>query len=223
MPPGDQWLDAIWPRVRTHLPAAPARVLDLGCGPLGGFVPFLRAEGYDAVGVDPKAPDAPGYLRTEFEHAELPDDVDAVVASTSLHHVADPAHVIERIADVLAPGATAVVVEWAWEEFDTQTAEWAFARLRASDDGSWLNRRHGEWRESGGDWPSYFRSWAEAHGLHPAGTLVPLLDARLQRCALSRGPFLFADLVDTSEADEQAAIDASRIRPLRIDYVGARA
>jgi len=223
MPPGDQWLDSIWPRVRAHLPAAPARVLDLGCGPLGGFVPFLRAEGYDAVGVDPKAPDAGGYLRTEFEQAELPRDVDAVIACASLHHVTDPAQVIGRMTDVLAPGATAVVIEWVWEEFDTQTAEWAFRRLRTSDDPGWLNRRHDEWRESGGDWPSYLRSWAEAHGLHRADKLVPLLDARLQRRALGRGPFLFADLADTSEADEQAEIDAGRIRPLRIDYVGARA
>jgi SAM-dependent methyltransferase len=220
---GDRWLDATWPRVRAHLPPAPARVIELGCGPVGGFVPFLRADGYDAVGVDPKAPDAPDYLRTEFEHAELPHDVDAVVACTSLHHVADPADVIERICDVLAPGATAVVVEWAWEEFDARTAEWAFARLRTSDDGGWLNRRHAEWRTSGEAWPSYLRSWAEAHGLHPAGTLVPLLDARLERRALSGGPFLFADLADTSEADEQAAIDAGDIRPLRIDYVGVRA
>jgi len=220
---GDRWLDATWPRVRTHLPAAPARVIELGCGPRGGFVPFLRAEGYDAVGVDPKAPEAPGYVRTEFEHAELPHDADAVVACTSLHHVTDPAHVIDCIAAVLAPGGTAVVVEWAWEEFDTQTAEWAFARLRTSDDGGWLNRRHEEWRASGEAWPSYLRSWAKEHGLHPAGSLVPILEARLQRRSLSAGPFLFADLADTSEADEQAAIDAGRIRALRLDYVGARA
>jgi SAM-dependent methyltransferase len=220
---GDRWLDATWSRVRTHLPAAPARVIELGCGSLGGFVPFLQAEGYDAVGVDPKAPDAPDYLRTEFEHADLPDGVDAVVACTSLHHVSDPAHAIERMADVLAPGGTAVIVEWAWEEFDTQTAEWAFARLRTSDDGGWLNRRHEEWRTSGEAWPSYLRSWAEGHGLHPAGDLVPLLDARLERRTLSRGPFLFADLADTPEADEQTAIDEGRIRPLRIDYVGVRA
>lgn len=223
MASGNRWLDATWPRVRAQLPAAPARVIELGCGSLGGFVPFLRAEGYDAVGVDPKAPDAPGYLQSEFEHAELPEDVDAVVACTSLHHVVDPAHVIERIADVLAPGATAVVVEWAWEEFDTQTAEWAFARLRTPGDGGWLNRRYDEWRTSGGAWPSYLRSWAEGHGLHPAGALVPLLDARLERRALTRGPFLFADLADTSEADEQAEIDAGHIRPLRIDYAGVRA
>jgi SAM-dependent methyltransferase len=220
--PGDQWLDAIWPRVRVHLPPAPACVIELGCGPLGGFVPFLRAEGYDAVGVDPKAPDAPGYLRTEFEDAELPHDVDAVVACTSLHHVEQPAQVIARMSDVLASGGAAVVVEWAWEEFDAHTAEWSFERLRTTDDPGWLHRRRDEWRASGEEWPSYLRSWAEEHGLHQAGKLVPLLDARLQRRALTRGPFLFADLAGTSEADEQAAIDAGHVRPLRIDYVGGR-
>jgi 2-polyprenyl-3-methyl-5-hydroxy-6-metoxy-1,4-benzoquinol methylase len=39
------------------LPAPPARVLEIGCGPLGGFVPMLRASGYDATGVDPRAPE----------------------------------------------------------------------------------------------------------------------------------------------------------------------
>src|SRR5436305_2888383 len=123
MAPGAKWLDAIWPHVRVQLPAAPALVIELGCGPVGGFVPFLRAEGYDAVGVDPKAPEAPDYVQTEFEHAELPRDVDAVVACTSLHHVAQPAHVIERMADVLASGGVAVVVEWAWEEMGVQWGE----------------------------------------------------------------------------------------------------
>ena len=223
MASGDLWLDAIWPHVRVHLPAAPARVIELGCGSLGGFVPCLRAEGYDAVGVDPKAPEEPGYLRADFERAELPREVGAVIACTSLHHVADPAQVVEGMTKVLAPGGTAVVVEWAWEEFDSQTAEWSFERLRTSDDGGWLNRRHDEWRTTGEEWPTYLRAWAEGHGLHRVATLIPLLDARLQRRALTRGPFLFADLEDTTEAHEQAAIDAGRIRPLRVEYVGVRA
>jgi hypothetical protein len=53
--------------VHAQLPAAPARVIELGCGPLGGFVPMLRSSGYDALGVDPQAPDEAGYRRVEFE------------------------------------------------------------------------------------------------------------------------------------------------------------
>jgi hypothetical protein len=48
------------------------------------------------------------------------------------------------------------------------------------------------------------------------------LDERLERRLLSYGPYFFADLADTSEADEQRAIDAGRIRATRIDYVATR-
>jgi hypothetical protein len=41
MTPDDRWLAAVWPFVRRQLPSAPARVLEVGCGPLGGFVPAL--------------------------------------------------------------------------------------------------------------------------------------------------------------------------------------
>ena len=47
---------------------------------------------------------------------------------------------------------------------------------------------HQEWRTSGQEWPTYLQSWAEGHGLHQSAKLVPLLDARLQRRALSRCP-----------------------------------
>ena len=57
MTPAARWLDTLWPLIRTRLPAAPARVVEVGCGSLGGFVPMLRAHGYDAVGIDPQAPD----------------------------------------------------------------------------------------------------------------------------------------------------------------------
>src|SRR5436190_24376600 len=138
MTPGERWLAATWPFVRSGLPTLPARVVDLGCGPLGGFVPMLRAGGYDAVGIDPQAPEEAHYQRIEFERADLPQQVDAVIASTSLHHVADPAQVIDRMTGTLIGGGAVVVVEWAWEKFDEQTAEWCFKRLGAdtNQDGS---------------------------------------------------------------------------------------
>jgi SAM-dependent methyltransferase len=161
MTPGERWLTATWPVVRACLPAAPARVVEVGCGPLGGFVPMLRANRYDAVGIDPRAPDDAHYRRIEFEHAELPRQVDAVVASTSLHHVADPAQVIDRITNTLKSGGTLVVVEWGWERFDQHTAEWCFERLRPNDEAGWLHRRRDEWLASSHAWPSYVRGWAE--------------------------------------------------------------
>jgi SAM-dependent methyltransferase len=222
MTPRERWLAAIWPFVRDSLPAAPARVLDVGCGPLGGLVPVLRRDGYDAVGIDPQAPDEEHYQRVEFEHAELPENVDAVVLSTSLHHVADPAQVIDRVDGVLASGGVAIVVEWAWEDFDRPTADWCFERLRPDDEPGWLHRRYDEWLASDEEWTSYVRGWAEREGLHRGDLLVRLLDERFERRRLSYGPYYFADLADTTSEDERTAIDAGAIRPNRIEYVGAR-
>src|SRR5437764_7660461 len=101
MTPGERWLAATWPFVRSGLPTPSARVVDLGCGPLGGFVPMLRAGSYDAVCIDPQAPEEAHYQRIEFERADLPQQVDAVIASTSLHHIADPAQVINRMTGTL--------------------------------------------------------------------------------------------------------------------------
>src|SRR5438046_8893300 len=107
----ERWLATLRPIVRDRLPAPPAGVVEIGCGPLGGFVPMLRAKGYDAVGIDPQAPEEPHYLRIEFERAELPPQVDAVVASTSLHHVPDPTDVIDRITSTLTSGGAVVTAE----------------------------------------------------------------------------------------------------------------
>jgi SAM-dependent methyltransferase len=222
MTPGERRLATLWPLVRRRLPAPPARVVEIGCGPLGGFVPMLRADRYDAVGIDPQAPEQPHYQRLEFERAELPSQVDAVVASASLHHVADPTDVIDRITSTLTSGGTVVVLEWAWEKFDEQTAMWCFERLGPDDRGGWLHRRRDDWLASGLGWPSYLSDWAEHDRLHPGEVLVRLLDERFERRLLTHGPYFFSDLVGTTEADEQAAIDAALIQPTRIDYVGTR-
>src|SRR5919204_3468101 len=68
----ERWLTAAWPFIATALPPAPAPVLDLGCGPLGGFAPALRQAGYQAIGVDPEAPSDLDYQRLPFEDYRPP-------------------------------------------------------------------------------------------------------------------------------------------------------
>src|SRR5215469_5355078 len=126
MTPDERWLAATWPFVRSQLPAPPAAVIEVGCGPLGGFVARMRSGGYDAVGVDPDAPDGPAYHRVEFESHEIREPARAVVACTSLHHVADVGAVLDRIAAALVPRGSLVVIEWARERFDEASARWCF-------------------------------------------------------------------------------------------------
>ena len=172
------------------------------------------------IGVDPQAPADGDYRRSEFEHVDLPAGFDAVVASTSLHHVADPAKVIARVASMLANGGMLVVIEWAWEDFDEPTARWCFARLGPHENAGWLHRRREEWAGSDQSWDAYLQSWVENEQLHSASALIGLLDQRFDRQYVSRDPYFFPDLAETSEEDELAAIEAGEIRATRVDYVG---
>jgi SAM-dependent methyltransferase len=222
--PDERWLAAVWPFVRASLPTAPASVVDIGCGPLGGFVPFLERAGYQATGVDPEAPLGPSYRQVEFERYDLPGPVDAVVACTSLHHVADLGAALDLVEAALAPGGVAVVVEWARERFDEATARWCFARLPEAngDHPGWLRNRQAEWLGSGQPWDAYLRSWEQAEGLHSGQAILDGLDARLDSRLITYGPLFFPDLDGISEADEQAAIDRGLIQANRIQYAGRR-
>jgi SAM-dependent methyltransferase len=226
MAPDDRWLAAAWPFVRGRLPPAPARMLEVGCGALGGFVPALLDAGYQAIGVDPEAPEGPNYQRTEFERYDPPWPVDCVVASLSLHHVADLDAALDRVKDLLVPGGALVVVEWAWERFDEPTAQWCFARLAPpapETEPGWLHKHQQRWSASGQSWESYLRDWATAEGLHPGEQILRGLETRFTREHAADAPYLFADLAETGETEEQAAIDAGQIQAIGIRYTATRA
>ncbi|MEP6666243.1 MAG: methyltransferase domain-containing protein [Nocardioidaceae bacterium] len=218
-----RWLTSTWPFVREHLPPPPGQILEIGCGPLGGFVPALRSEGYDAIGIDPEAPEGSDFQRTEFERHEVTRPPDAVVACTSLHHVADLADVVGRIASALVPGGTLVVVEWAWERFDENTAKWCFEHVPADgadDHPSWLQRHREDWAASGQSWTSYLRGWVHEERMHSGLDIVRALRARFDTHLLTDGTYFFADLDGVTPASEQDAIDARHINACGIRYVG---
>jgi SAM-dependent methyltransferase len=223
MTPEERWLGSLWPTVRAGLPQPPALVVELGCGPQGGFVPMLRAAGYDGTGVDPEAPPGPEYAQAEFEDYDLGRPADAIVACVSLHHVADLGAALGKIESALRPGGALVVVEWARERFDEGTARWCFERLAEPDgDHGWLAELRAGWQDSGQPWDEWIQSWAAAERLHSGHGILAELDRRFDARPASYGPYFFPDLAGTSEADEQAAIDAGRISANRIQYLGRR-
>jgi hypothetical protein len=61
-----------------------------------------------------------------------------------------------------------------------------------------------------------------AEGLHAGRDILDGLNARFDCQAVAYGPYYFADLAGTSEADEQAAIGSGLIQANRIQYVGRR-
>jgi hypothetical protein len=58
--------------------------------------------------------------------------------------------------------------------------------------------------------------------LHTGQAILRALDARFNRRLCRFGPYFFADLGDTSQAEEQAAIDAGQIQATGIWYAGGR-
>jgi SAM-dependent methyltransferase len=221
--PHRPWLASVWPFVSDQLPATPATVLEIGCGSVGGFVPAMLAAGYDAVGVDPEAPEGPAYRGMPFEEYESTQPVDCVIACTSLHHVNDLDQVLDQVAITLASGGALVVVEWAWEHFDEGTARWCFSRLGTPAPDSahgWLHRHRDNWVASGQPWDAYLSAWATEEGMHPSQRIMRGFAGRFEAQVLAYGPYFFADLADTTEADELAAIEAGRIRATGIRYVG---
>jgi hypothetical protein len=216
-----RWLAATWPFVRQHMPPPPCRVVDLGCGRLGGFVPALRAEGFDAQGVDPEAPVGPHYHPFRFEDYDAGQPAAAMVASTSLHQVSDLDTVVDLIAQRLDPDGVLVVMDGAWERLDEATAKWCFDRL-ADDEPNWLHQRRNEWLTSGESWDVYFDRWARTEGFHTGRDILVSLATRFDTRLLAEGTFLFPDLGGVSAVDEQAAIDSGRIQAVAFRYVGRR-
>jgi SAM-dependent methyltransferase len=227
MTAGEIWLAAMWPFVRGQLPGPPAAVIELGCGEAGGHVPALLDAGYQAVGIDPEAPAGDSYLAIPFEQYRPGQPVDAVLASLSLHHVANPGEVLDQVAGLLRPGGTLVVIEWGWDTLDEATARWCFGqRLRDAADkgdeehGTWLGHLREQWLDSGQPWPDFIRGWAQGHGLHPMTAIEAALAGRFTAIHYSRGPYYFTELADTGPDGEQAAIDAGQIRAGCLRYAG---
>ncbi len=223
----DGWQASVTHFVLDHLPGPGARVLEIGCGSTGELALALGDAGYEVIAVDPQAPAGPNFRRETFESFSDAGEFDAIVASLSLHHVADPPLVLDKAAGLLASTGSLIVIEWAWERFDDATAQWCFARLPpvSGHDPGWLQRTRDDWERSRVEresFRSYFRRWAASEGLHPSQQTLVDVRARFTERLFAWGPYFYRDLGDTSQADEQAAIDAGTIQATGWRFVGHR-
>jgi SAM-dependent methyltransferase len=217
-----RWLAAQWSLISTALPRPPARLLEIGCGAAGGIVPAALTAGYEAVGVDPQAPDAPMYRRVPFEEFEPRSAFDAVVSVQALHHLPDLRQAFERVDSMLADDAVLVIVEWAWERIDERTARWLFGQLPADGGIGWAGERRASWQASGQPWDQYRDEWARGHGLHTWHAVETALQTRFAAVSQAAVPSLFGDVAEISESAERAAIDAGQIAATGVHWIGRR-
>jgi SAM-dependent methyltransferase len=105
------------------LPAAPARIADLGCG-TGTLTRLLSDEGYAVDGLDfspamiqrarAKVPDARFVIGDAAEPGLEPAEYDAVLTRHVLWAMPDPEAAVASWARLLAPGGILVLVEGHW-------------------------------------------------------------------------------------------------------------
>jgi SAM-dependent methyltransferase len=180
--------------VLSELPPAPARVLEVGCGE-GELAFALARAGFDVLAIDPEPPDGPLFRRTTIEELDEPGPFDAVVASRSLHHVADLAVALDKFVELLRAGGLVVIDDFGWERLEDASAKRVGIALE-------------EWRD-------------EHDHLHTCEAMLSELDARFNRRSFSWEPYLYREARQAlTEDDERGLIASDQLAPLGFRYVG---
>ncbi len=113
--------------VRSSLPQAPSRILEIGAG-LGELASVLDAAGYEVTAIDPAA--EPGSHVQPVALIDVSGQFDAAVAVVSLHHVDPLEESCSHLARLVVPGGLLVIDEIDSDRYDERAANW------------WLGQRH---------------------------------------------------------------------------------
>jgi SAM-dependent methyltransferase len=185
----------------AHLPPAPTRVLEVGCGS-GELAHALDAAGYRVLAIDPAAPEGTIFRRVRLEELEEPGPFDGVVASFSLHHVHDLGAGLDRIAKLLGLDGRLVVDEFGWDLFNLPTATWLAEQERMTPE-------------------ELLAQWNDEHaGLHGYEVMRRELDRRFEQLLLTPEPYFYRSSYGTDETAERALIDEGAIAAIGFRYVG---
>jgi len=184
---------------------SPRRVLEIGCGD-GKLALALARVGHDVVAIDPDAPAGAIFRRVALEEFAASAPFDAVVASLSLHHIADLEATVDKVAALLVPEGTFVVNEFAWERLDGRAAGWTAERLGDVDA------------------PAVEAQWEREHrGLHTGRAVLAALEQRFGRLRFDWVPYIARMLRQPdAEADEARAIAAGTLAPVGFRWIGRR-
>ena len=203
--------------LRSQLPSAPARVLEIGCGP-GDLARALAGAGHDVTAIDPEAPDGPIFRRVRLEEFSSERRFDVVVASVALHHVDDLAAALEKVTQLLRPAGLLVLEEFAKERLEGATARWYYHQRHA------LAAVGREDAALSGDFDAWKREWENEHaGIHAAGAMRRELDHRFAERLFSWVPYLYDyRLDDALEPLERKLIASGEVQATGFRYVGQR-
>ena len=186
------------------LPAAPARVLEVGAGD-GSLAAALGEAGYDVVAIDPGS-EVASVRAVSLHELDAPEgSFDAAVSVVAMHHVNPLRESCARLAEVMRAGGTLVLDEFDVERFDEAAARWLLAH----------HNPHGRTAE---DVIADLR-----HHCHPLRAVVDELAAWFELANPVRGPYLYRfDLPPQVRSDEERMIEAGQLPATGARIVGHR-
>jgi SAM-dependent methyltransferase len=197
--------------VETHLPPAPGRVLEVGCG-RGDLARAVAGLGYRVTAIDPEAPAGAIFQAVSLEEFSDPGPFDAVLSSLALHHIPDLRGALAKIQRLLRPGGRLIVNEHAWDRLDEPTARWYLEQRSKTDPDAPGSHGHclDEWE-------------ADHAGLHTSVAMRSELDRCFEERFFVWTPSLNRELGDAvDERAELALIEAGAIQATGFRYVGER-
>jgi SAM-dependent methyltransferase len=202
------WLAAITHRFLVGVLPEGSRVLEVGCG-RGHVARLLGADGYRVTALDlsleePRPWPHVRYVESDFL-AFTDEPYDAVVFTSSLHHIHDLERAMELTRALLLPGGMIVADEFDLDAPDDATCRWNYAR---TDEEGGLER----WR----------RDHEHEHPLHTGAQMLDGIRTRFELTDLWRGPYLyrsFAEKAQVVRAAELLAIGRAEIRPVGLRIV----
>jgi SAM-dependent methyltransferase len=193
--------------VEAHLPPAPARVLEVGCGH-GDLARAVSESGYEVVAIDPDAPQGELFRAVSLDEFTTSDPFDAVVASRALHHIPNLAGSVAKIAGLLRPGGRLILDEHACDRLDEPTARW------------YLERRAGD-PDAPSSLEACLADWdADHHNLHGHKAMRKELDRHFTERFFGWMPYLYGELAGVEEQEERARIEAGDIQAMGFRYIG---
>ena len=197
--------------VEAHLPAAPARVLEVGCG-RGDLARAVARLGYQVSAIDPRAPVGTIFHAVSLEEFADPGPFDAVVANLALHHIPDLSGALGKIERLLRSGGRLIVNEHAWDRLDEPTARWYLEQRAATD------------ADAPRSVDQCLAEWTADHaGLHGSAAMLSELEQRFEERFFAWRPYLNRELGDAiDERVERDLIETGAIQATGFRYVGER-
>jgi SAM-dependent methyltransferase len=197
--------------VLAHAPQPPARLLEVGCG-AGELARTLARRGYSVTAIDPDAPTGDIFRKTSLEEFHEQQPFDVVIASRSLHHIADLVQAVSKLRSLLESDGLLILNEFAWDQMDERTARWYLSQVGQPrpEDESLLPGKFPE-------------AWiAEHEGLHESHAMRRALADVFDEQEFDWVPYIADHYLKQPDLIEQEweLIRSGLINPLGFHYVG---